>query len=300
VNVVIPQGVLELKAILEPMWPEIRPSGLVCEVDPGAPPAGVVDQGGQPAGDTGGGEPAAAPAGADPRVLEQMQSQLQQFGGVVGQMAEYLPAMQQIAEGQNGGAQEEPSIEDLASQFFGEPSYGQEPVGQGEPRFDPYTGEPIQQQQAQGMQGDPNQLIDLFRQVVRSEVSPLQERLQREDQQRQQQAWNTLYDEFPQFQDPQQAPQIAARVADAARLFGRDDAEASRFANDPQFVRMVHLSSITEQRGQGETVATSGDGTQPIESGGGASVPGQGAVDEGDAIVSAGRGGGGGAGSHFR
>lgn len=263
---------------------------------PEAPEQAPAAEGGQaPEGQPEGG--AQAPAGADPRVLEQMSNQLQQFGGVVGQMAEYLPAMQQLAQSQTAG-EPEPSLEELAAQFF-----GGDDGGQGEPLYDPYTGDPVQQQQVPpqgGLQGDPNQLVELFRQVAREQVAPLQERLQREDQQRQQEAWSRLYEEFPQFQDPQTAPQIAERVASAARLFGRSPEEAERFANDPAFVRMVHLSSVNEARGQGETPAASGDGAQPIEAGGGASAPGAAEIDPGDAIVGAGRGGGGGEGSHFR
>lgn len=259
------------------------------------PPEGGTGDGAAAPQDDGG--QSAAPAGADPRVLEQMQAQLQQFGGVVGQMAEHLPAIQQLAQSQQGQGTPEPTIEELAAQFFG----GQDP-NQGQPLYDPYTGEPVQPQQQQGQQpqGDPNQLIDLFRQVVRSEVAPVQQRLQREDQQRAQQEWDSLYKEFPQMQDPAQAPQIAERIAQAAMLFATSPDEATRFAQNAQFVRMVHLSSVNEQRGQGETPATPGDGTSAIEAASGASAPGQAAVDEGDAIVAAGRGGGGGAGSHFR
>jgi hypothetical protein len=88
-----------------------------------------------------------APQGADPRVFEQMQSQLSQFNDVAGQMAEYLPAIQQIAQQQGGQQPNEPTVEDLAAQFFGEPAYGdyQDPGLPDGARFDPYTGQPIQQ-----------------------------------------------------------------------------------------------------------------------------------------------------------
>lgn len=263
---------------------------------------------GEPAQPAAGGEPGqghqepqSQAASPDPRVLEQMQSQMQQFGGTLNQMAEYLPALQQIAGQQQEPGGGEPTLEELAAQFFGDPNYGQEP--QGEPRFDPYTGEPVQaQQQPQGgMQGDPNALIQMFQRVVQSEVAPLQERLQREDQERVAQQWQSLYKEFPQFNDPQVSPQIAESVAQAARLFGRTPEEAQQYAQNPTFVRMAYLASVNEAQARGESPAGASDGPNPIESGNGASVGGGQEIDPGDDIVNAGRGGtGAAAGSHFR
>lgn len=259
------------------------------EGEPGNPAALA-----EPTGDGGQSAEPQAPAGADPRVLEQMQQQMEQFGGVVGQMAEYMPAIQQIAQQQQGQQEPEPSLEEMAAAFFGDPGYGQ-----GEPQYDPYTGEPLQQQappQQQQQQADPSQMIDLFRRVVREEVAPLQGELTARQQREQQEAWNNLYQEFPQMQDPTTAPRIAESVARAAQLFGRDQAEAERLASNPGFVRMAYLSSVNEAQARGETPAGAGDGIHPIEAGGGASAPGDATVDEGDAIVSA---GGGGSGSYF-
>jgi hypothetical protein len=260
-----------------------------------------------------------APQGADPRVFEQMQSQLSQFNDVAGQMAEYLPAIQQIAQQQGGQQATEPSVEDLAAQFFGEPAYGdyQDPglpegarfdpytgqpiqqTQQQQPRYDPYTGQPVQQQPQQpALQGDPNQFVGLMRQVVQQEMAPLQ----REEQQRQ---WNGLYERFPQMKDERTAPQIADSVARAAWLFasGQDQgtraADAQRLANDPRFVEMAYLSSVNGNAAQGEVPAGATDGALSIEGPGGASAPGDAQVDEGEAIVSAGRGASG-AGSYFR
>jgi hypothetical protein len=150
-----------------------------------------------PGGDQGqqGTEQQQAPAGADPAVLQQMQSQMEQFGGQLGEIAQYMPAMQQLAQ-QNGGQQQqgEPSLEDLAAQFFGDPGY-QDPA-QGQPMFDPYTGEPVQQQQPRfdpytgaplqpqaqqqpqvgPFQGDPAELVNLFRQIANEAVAPIQQR----------------------------------------------------------------------------------------------------------------------------
>jgi hypothetical protein len=265
-------------------------------------PENAPEAGAEPQAPDTGGQPAEpqAPAGADPRVLEQMQNQLQQFGGVVGQMAEYLPAVQQIAQQQQQG-EPEPSLDDLAAQFFGGDPYDPNDPGYGYDPNDPYAGQqaPPQQPQApQGLQGDPNQLLDLMRRVVREEVTPLQQGYSAMQEQQEQQRWNALYDEFPALRDPEQAPQIAERVAEAAHLFARSPDEAKRFAQNAQFVRMVHLSSVNEQQARGETPAGSGDGPNPIESAGGASAPSAPEVDEGDAIVSAGRGNNG-AGSYF-
>lgn len=263
-----------------------------------------------------------APQGADPRVFEQMQAQMSQFGDVAGQMAEYLPAIQQIAEQQGGQQRAEPTVEEIAQQFFGDPGYTDpyqdpalpqgarfdpytgepiQPQGQPQPRFDPYTGQPIAPQvapQQQPLQGDPNQFVDLMRQVVQQETAPLL----REEQQRQ---WNSLYERYPQMKDPQVAPQIADSIAQAAWLFagGRDQqaraAEAQRLANDPRFVQMAYLSSVNGNAAQGEIPAGASDGALSIEGPGGASAPGEAQVDEGDAIVGAGRGASG-SGSYFR
>lgn len=281
---------------------------------PGAPAAEPAAAEPAPTGQEGAGDggQAQAPAGADPRVLEQMQAQMEQFGGTLSQMAEYMPALQQIA-GQGGQQQGEPSLEDLAAQFFagGDPNYADPYAGQAEPRFDPFTGEPIaqqpqfdpytgqpigqqpaQQQQA-GLQGDPSQLIDLFRQVVREETAPFQ-------QERQQERWNALYKELPQFNDPKQAPQIAESVARAARLFGRTEDEARAFANNPEFARWAYFASVNEAQARGELPAGATDGPTPIEAGSGASAGGGQEIDQGDAIVNAGSNGAGAAGAHFR
>jgi hypothetical protein len=267
----------------------------------GAPPAGAEGQGAAPEGQ--------APAGADPRVLEQMQQQMQQFGGVIGQMAEYMPAMQQLAQQQGGTPSGEPTLEEMAAQFFGDPGYGEpgqqgqqfdpytgEPVQQ-QPRFDPYTGEPLQPQgqpQQAGLQGNPDELVGLLRRVVAEEVAPFQ-------QERQQEQWNALYQEFPQFNNPETAPQIADSVARAARLFGGDDGGARKLANNPAFARWAYLASVNEAQARGEIPAGATDGLNPIEAAGGASAPGGSEVDPGDAIVNAGRNGAGAAaGSHFR
>jgi hypothetical protein len=266
-----------------------------------------------PGGDQGqqGTEQQQAPAGADPAVLQQMQSQMEQFGGQLGEIAQYMPAMQQLAQ-QNGGQQQqgEPSLEDLAAQFFGDPGY-QDPA-QGQPMFDPYTGEPVQQQQPRfdpytgaplqpqaqqqpqvgPFQGDPAELVNLFRQIANEAVAPIQ---QREVQQQ----WTQLYEEFPQFNDPQEAPRIAERVARAAQLFSSSPEEAQRFAQNPQFVRFAHLASVNEAQGRGELPAGATDGPNPIEGGSGASAAGGQEIDPGDAIVNAGRNGSGGAGSYF-
>lgn len=292
----------------------------------------TANQGAQQQGPQG--EPAQqqqAPAGADPRVLEQMQQQMQQFGQVIGPMAEALPALQQFAQTQQQQQQgpPEPSLEDMAAMFFGGQQQGPgmppqpmvpDPYGQGVQYdaygnpvgYDPYGGaapqmqqqmqqqgippqlapqfQQFQQQQAQqGQPADPSQFVDFLRRVVREEVSPLQQGLTESQQQRQQEAWDRLYTEIPAMKDPQQAPQIAQRVAQAAYMFGRSDEEAQRLARDPGFARMVHLSSQTEAQAQGETPAGAGDGVTAVESGSGASALGQGEIDPGDAIVGAGR-----------
>lgn len=292
-----------------PFAPESAPAaGAEPQAPSGAP------EGAQAGAD--GGQPT-APAGADPRVLEQMQSQMEQFGGTLSQFSEYLPAIQQLAQ-QQGGGQNEPTLEDQFAAFF-DPNFdggydqggnGQLPDGArfdpytGEPvqsqqqqqRFDPYTGEPLQpqgQQQQAGLNGNPGDLVNLFREVVRQEVMPLQHNEERRQ-------WDSLYEQIPALKDPQQQPQIAKAVADAAYLFGRTEAEAKQFANNPNFVRMAYFASVNEQRGQGETPAGANDGTTPIEAGSSTSAPGGQQVDPGDAIVGAGTGGGGGAGSHFR
>lgn len=280
---------------------------------PGAPAAPAEPAANEPTpqapagGDAPQGEPQ-APQGADPRVLEQMQQQMEQFGGTLSQMAEYLP---QIAGAQQGG-QGEPSLEDQFAQFFGGEFGYPDPAEQG-PRFDPYTGEPVQQQprfdpftgeplqqgfqqpgQQPGLQGDPSQLVDLFRQVVREETAPIH-------QERVQEQWNALYQELPQFNDPQQAPAIANEIAKAARLFGRTEEEARAFANNPQFARWAYFASVNEAQARGEHPAGATDGPNPIEAGGAASGAGGQQIDAGDAIVNAGQNGGGAAaGAHFR
>jgi hypothetical protein len=135
--------------------------------------------------------------------------------------------------------------------------------------------------------------VNLFREVVRQEVQPLQANEERRQ-------WESLYSEIPALNDPQQQPQIANAVAQAAYLFARSEAEAKQFAKNPAFVRMAYFASVNEQRGQGETPAGANDGTTPIEAGSSTSAPGGAEIDPGDAIVGAGAGGGGGAGSHFR
>lgn len=266
---------------------------------------------GAPEGQPAGGEQSQAPAGADPRVLEQMQSQMQQFGGTLAQMAEYMPALQQIAGQQQPG---EPALEDQFAQWFGmDPNGGYEQPGQAEPRYDPYTGEPVYQQgqqqprfdpytgeplqpqaQAGPQFGDPNDLVNMFRQIVRDEVAPFQ-------QERAQEQWNSLYEKIPAMKDPETAPQIAAQVADAAMLFSNgNQAEARKLANNPRFAEFAYFASVNQQRGMGETPAGAGDGPTPIETGSSTSVQNPAEGDPGDGIVNAGRASGGNAGSHFR
>lgn len=280
----------------------------------------TADQGARQQGPQAPAEPAQqqAPAGADPRVIEQMQQQMQQFGQVIGPMAEALPALQTFAQQQAQQQQgpPEPSLDEMAAMFFG----GQQQPGVPDPYaqgvqydaygnpvgYDPYAQQQMQQQgippqlapqfqqfqQQQAQQGqpaDPSQFVDFLRRVVREEVTPLQEGFGNLQQQRQQEAWANLYEEIPAMKDPEQAPQIAQRVAQAAYTFARSDEEAQRFARDPAFARMVHLSSQTEAQGRGETPAGAGDGVSPVESGSGASAQQQEAIDPGDAIVGAGR-----------
>lgn len=287
-----------------PFAPESAPvAGAEPQAAAGAP------EGAQPG--TEGAQPT-TPAGADPRVLEQMQTQMSQFGGQLEQMAQYMPALQQIAGQQGGGG--EPTLEDQFAEWFGmEPNggfeqqpgvpgdqrydpYTGEPIQQQQPRYDPYTGEPLQpqgQQQVGPFQGDPGEFVQMMRGLVQQEMAPIHER----ESQRQ---WDALYEEIPAMNDEQQAPQIAAQVAQAARLFGRDEADARRLANNAGFARFVYMSSVNQQRGEGETPAGAGDGITPIESGSSTSVQQPAGGDPGDAIVNAGNANGGNAGSHFR
>ena len=293
-----------------PFAPEQAPAadGQQQQADPGQGQG----QGQQPGGD-------AQQQGADPRVLQQMQSQLEQFGGVVGQMAEYLPAVQQLAQQQQPQGQQQPSLEDQLGQALGwsdpyaqQPGYdpyaqqpGYDPYAQ-QPQFDPYTGQPLvpdpyaqqygqppQQygqpfpvdprlQAQQAPQGDPAQVAELFRSIVRQELTPFQ-------QAEQQRAWEAFYTEFPDMRDQERAAEVAPHIARAAQTFGSSEAEAQRLASNPGFVRFALLASLAEQQGRGENVAGSGDGINPLESPGGASAVAAPEEDPGDGIVNAGR-----------
>lgn len=298
-----------LKDHFEEIGRGMRPVGLVNEANPGGPPAAVA-----PAGDAGAAGAAAAPAAdaagagadangaaaaaADPRVLEQMQQQLTQFGGVIGQVAEHLPTLealtqQQGAGGQNGAGAADPNalpggLDGLAQQFA--ELYGQ-------PQTDEF-GNPIQGAP------DPAQLVEQFRQVIRDEVSPLSGRLDSmtdADNTRQLQA---LQAQLPVLRDPQQSPAIAERVVEVADMFAKSTdpreraAEIKRLALNPNLVRTVALAHLGEMQARGETPAGA-PGPDVVEGAGGTSPDGA-QIDPGDAIVAAGRGGNDPAGAYFR
>lgn len=153
----------------------------------------------------------------DPGIVDQLSSRFDQLEGGLGEIRDWIQGQQ---------PQEE--------QFGFEDPYQQQQ------QFDPYTGEPAQQEP---QQLDPQMVQQMIQQGINNGLAPIQQHLLG-------QQLNALADKYPDMRNPDVLTQIDQTTGQIAQQFGNPG-----LATDPRIVEMAYKAYRADQLASQQTPA---------------------------------------------
>lgn len=165
----------------------------------------------------------------DPGIIDQLSGRFDQLEGGLGEIRDWIQGQQ---------PQEE--------QFGFEDPYQQ----QQQPQFDPYTGEPVQQE---AQQLDPQMVQSMIQQGINQGLAPIQQHLLG-------QQLNQLADKYPDMRNPDVLQQIDQTTGQIAQQFGNPN-----LATDPRIVEMAYKAYRADQLASQQTPAGQQQGEFSLE-----------------------------------